>query len=262
MVAGFKPDVPPGDEGTVTVEWVTDHVVGAVAGEARIRWNDPARPEGTVTLKGVVTPAISIQPMAAVFLSVFAGEPGERVLTVVNNDEGPLAVTRVENGRHVAAAVSTVEPGKVFKVTVRPAAGVTPGRYEESLTLHTDSVSAARVELPVHLLVKADLYANPDAVDFGTVHLDQARKPGLVDFLAQTLLVKRREGSFEITSVACDLPAVAVRRLSEGASDSFEVDVHLRPETLRPGRLEGRIRISTSDPRFPELVVPVRGEVL
>src|SRR5437899_11861100 len=51
MRARFKPDVPPGGEGTVTVEWVTDRVVGAVEGEAHIRWNDPARPEGTAMLK-------------------------------------------------------------------------------------------------------------------------------------------------------------------------------------------------------------------
>src|SRR5437016_6025056 len=118
MKARFLPDVPPGREGTVTVEWATDHVIGPVTGEARIRWNDPARPEATVTLTGVVTPLISIQPIPAVFLSVFAGEPGERVLTVVNNDERPLAVTGVESGPHVTAALTTAEPGKVFKVTV------------------------------------------------------------------------------------------------------------------------------------------------
>src|SRR5207249_4140128 len=95
-----------------------------------------------------------------VFLSVFTEEPGERVLTVVNNDERPLAVTGVESGPHVTAALATAEPGKIFKVSVRPAAGVAPGRYEELLTLHTDSPTAARVELPVHLFVKADLYAD------------------------------------------------------------------------------------------------------
>ena len=262
MTARFKPDVPPGSVGTVTIEWVTDRVVGPVQGEARLSWNDPARREATVIVKGVVTPPISIEPIPAVFLSLFKGEKGERLLRVVNNEERPVAVTRVETGPHVVASLSMVKPGKVFKVTVRPAPDVAVGRYEESLTLKTDNPAASEITLPVHLFVKADLYADPDAVDFGAVRLDQARTPRVADLLAETLLVKRREGSFEITSVACDLPAVAVRRLSEGASDSFEVDVHLRPETLRPGRLEGRIRISTSDPRFPELVVPVQGEVL
>jgi len=50
-------------------------------------------------------------------------------------------------------------------------------------------------------------------------------------------------------------------RSPERPSDRFQIDVRLRPETVRPGKLEGRIRIATSDPRFPELVVPVQGEV-
>ena len=102
-------------------------------------------------------------------------------------------------------------------MTVRPAAGVVPGRYEEALTLHTDSPTAAHLELPVHLFVKADLYAEPDAVDFGTVPLEQVRRSGAGELFAQTLVVKRRDGSFEITSVACDLPAVAVMRSPERA---------------------------------------------
>ena len=72
----------------------------------------------------------------------------------------------------------------------------------------------------------------------------------------------RPGGSFEITSVACDLPAVAVMRSPERPSDRFQIDVRLRPETVRPGKLEGRIRIATSDPRFPDLVVPVHGKPL
>src|SRR5439155_12700445 len=71
MKVRFPPDVPPGGEGTVTLEWATDHVVGTVTGEAHIRWNDAGRSEGTVTLTGVVTPPVSIQPLPAVFLSVF-----------------------------------------------------------------------------------------------------------------------------------------------------------------------------------------------
>src|SRR5262249_49726591 len=96
MTARFKPEVPAGGEGTVTIEWVTDQVVGPVQGEARLSWNDPSRREATVPLKGVVTPPISIQPIPAVFLSLFAGEKGERLLTVVNNEDKPVAVTHVE----------------------------------------------------------------------------------------------------------------------------------------------------------------------
>ena len=82
------------------------------------------------------------------------------------------------------------------------APGVTSGRYEESLRIEVDGPEAVRLEVPVHLMVKADLYASPDVVDFGDIPLDRAAQaPGVFDLLRQTILVKKRAGEFRIASV-------------------------------------------------------------
>jgi len=41
----------------------------------------------------------------------------------------------------------------------------------------------------------------------------------------------------------------------------FAFDVSLLKDALRPGAIDGRIRIRTNDERFPEIVVPVRGVI-
>jgi len=51
--------------------------------------------------------------------------------------------------------------------------------------------------------------------------------------------------------------ALTIRRDPQGTSGSFQVDVKLVPAMLHPGELRGTIRIHTSDPAFPEFVVPV-----
>lgn len=86
--------------------------------------------------------------------------------------------------------------------------------------------------------------------------------PGLLNLLGQTFLVKTRQGEISLTSVGSDLDFLEIRQFPpEGKSATFRIDVGLKHAKLRPGPISGSIRIATSDPRFPELTVPVRGEI-
>jgi hypothetical protein len=265
MKARFAPaEIAPGADGKVTLEWATDHVAGAVEGIARIRWSDPAQPETQLTMKGSVVPAISIEPIAAVFLSAYANESAQRVLTIRNNDIRPLALTRAQAGPHATASLTTVEPGKVFTVSVRPAPHASPGKYEESLSIQTDDAAIGTITIPVHVWVKADLYANPDVVDFGTISRDAAQRPGATDaMLTQTAVLRHRSGAFQIKSIVSDSPLVVVTQSPSGPSESFTLQMKLRPEALFAGtRIEGKVRVRTSDRRFPEIDLPISGAVM
>ena len=257
MQARFgQAELPPGAEGKVTIDWATDHVGGAVEGSVRIRSNDPRHPALSLSLVGTVVPPISIEPMPAVFLSSFANEPAERVLTVRNNTDRPLELSVIESGPHTSAAVAPIDPGKAYKVSVSAKPPVAPGRYEESLTLQTGS---GPVTLPVHVWIKPDLYANPDAVDLGAVRADAGP-----DAVGQSVVLKRREGEFAIESVTSDVPALSVTRSpASGRSAAFKLDVRVRAQALAAAQsLAGTIRVRTSDPRFPEIDIPVSGAVV
>jgi hypothetical protein len=250
--------IAPGAQGTVTIDLATDHVAGAVEGIARIRSNDPSRPVAVLTLAGSVSAAISIEPIPAVFLSTFADEPAERVMTVRNHRDRPFELTGAEPGAHTTAAIATVERGKVYTVAVRTKPGAAPGRFEESLILQSTN---GPITLPVHVWIKPDLYANPEAVDFGTVPSDSPRPSA--DATAQTVVLRRRAGEFEIESIASDVAGVTVTRTpATGRSNSFTLNVRLRPRELASiASLAGNIRVRTSDPRFPEIVIPVTGSL-
>ena len=47
----------------------------------------------------------------------------------------------------------------------------------------------------------------------------------------------------------------------QGPTAVFELKIAPIKEKLKPGRLEGTIRIRTNDPEFPELVIAVRAEI-
>jgi hypothetical protein len=113
-----------------------------------------------------------------------------------------------------------------------------------------------------NVFVKADVYANPEEVDFGEIDLAALkRNPGRLPLLTQTFLVKRRQGPFTVRAYSTDVPGLAITT-SPGRADAihqFTISVSL--DKLTAGPLEGRINIRTSDPQFPEIEIPVHGKV-
>ena len=133
----------------------------------------------------------------------------------------------------------------------------------ESATVVTDHAERPRLTVSVNVLVKSDLYANPEAVDFGTVTLtDVDRSPRQLELLTQTVMLRRRQGTFEIKSVQSSIPAVKIiHEPAKGSSESFRLDVSLVRSELQPGPLEGSIRILTTAEDFPEVLVKTSGRV-
>jgi hypothetical protein len=256
--------IEPGSEGVIRLELKTAGTVGVIEAQALVFFNDPLLPKAVLTLRGRVRPPIELRPFGEVFLAAFKDEPVERVLTVVNNEEKPLAIKEIRaEGNHFLASLKTVEPGKVYTVSIKMAPGVPVGRYEESLVVEVNSPAGRALKVPVHLLVKPDLYATPDAVDFGEISLEQiGRSAEVLDLLNQTILVKGRRDQFSIVSIVCDLPAVTLRQTpSGGPSRTFRIDVSLNRDRLERGPLRGSIVVRTSDTEAPELRIPVQGSV-
>ena len=263
MTARMKPVIPPGKEGQITVRWDSGRVKGDVSGEVVLHTDDPAQPPVVLLLKGVVKPALEVLPSHAVFLSVFKGESIEQTVTIINNEGRPLAITRLEpRGQHFLAELRAVDPGKVYQLVVRVAPETPPGRYREALHVHTDQTERSPIKIAVNVLVKTELYVFPDTVDFGPASLaDLARTPSLIEYITQTVLIKKRQGDFEIMSVTSDLPFFRISQEPAGRSGTFRIDVGLDRDKLSPGEIQGSLRIRTDNTEFPELFVPVRGEL-
>jgi hypothetical protein len=263
MTARMKPVISPGGEGQVTVRWDTGRVKGYVSGEIVLHPDDPVQPAIFLCLKGVVKPPLEVLPSRTLFLSVFKGESIEQTVTIVNNEAQPLAIKRLEpHGQHFLAEFRTVDPGKVYQLVVRVPPETPPGRYSEGLDLHTDQAGRSPIKIAVNVLVRTELYVFPDSVDFGTMSLAElTQTPSLVESMTQPLLVKKRQGDFEIKSVTSDLPLFRISQEPSGRSGTFRIDVSLDRDKLRLGKVEGLLRIRTDDREFPELLIPVRGEL-
>jgi hypothetical protein len=264
MKARFARQIEPGQQHTITITWDTKAISGEVSAQAVVRFKDSAVPALRLALNGVVKAPIELLPHPAAFFSVFKGETAERRIRIVNNEETAVTVKGVQaQSTHFTAAVETVQPGRAYELIVRVPGDVPPGRYMESATVLTDHPEHPRLTVAVNVLVKTDLYASPEEVDFGTVTLtDIDRSPRLLEMLTQPVILRRRQGVFEIKSVESSIPAMTVvRDPATGSSESFRLDISLVRSKLQPGPLEGSIRILTTDADFPEVSVKVSGTV-
>jgi hypothetical protein len=265
MTARLPEQVAPGGEGSISLEWATDHVQGSVRGVTVVETNDPRARSITLVLAGTVHAPIDIEPIPAVFLSSYRGEDVQRELTLRSNQPGPVTMRLdAHGGAHYTASLEPIQPGKTWRLTVKPAAGTPPGRYTETLRIESDDPMIGKLHLAVHVFVKPDVYANPDEIDFGEVPLIRIRQqPAAMRFLEQAVIVKKREGTFRLRGIRSDVMALDLRATpSSSESGTFRIDASLRPEGLRPGSLEGTISIDTDDLEFPRLTVRVRGSVV
>ena len=259
----FPPSIPPGAERRVVVEWNTADAKANATAEVLLRTNDPGRPEVTLALRATVVSPIEFRPMPAAFFSVYQGETAGQTVTLVNNEDRPLRVTGIEpEGSHFTATVREVTPGKVFELRLSVPAKTQAGRFMEAVHVRTDHPSFPNLRVGVNVFVKTELYANPESLDFGVVPLDRLAGSNALDFMTQTFLVKARRGPFELRSIESDVPGLAITRTpASGSSDVFRIDVAMAKEKLAKGPLKGSLQIRTSHPDFPEIRVPVNGEI-
>lgn len=258
MTARATPVIAAGAEGKVSLQWDTRFVVGKLAGKGILYFDNPVQKPIVLALSGVVKPAIEFVPARVVYLSIFKGESAEQTVTIINNDEThPLQITRIERrGQHFVAHLDTLETGKVHNIVVKVLSNTPPGRYFEALEIHTDDPTHSPLMIGVNIVVKENLYTFPHILEFDTGDGSQ-----VAGQFAHWLLVKKREGQFEIKRVTSTIPSLRTERQPEGKSGTFRIDVSIDSTQLKPGKITGMLHIETDDSEFPELAVPVRVEL-
>jgi len=264
MTARFGALIAPGLDRSIAIEWDTSHVASEIEAQAIVHFADTSQAPVTLRLRGVVQPPLEILPFPAIFLSAFQGEDIEGRLKIVNHQGQPTVLSLSQPSiKHFTATLAELERGRAYEVVAKIPPDVLPGHYDEQLALSTDDPKPVRLTIPVHLFVKANLYANPDVIDFGSVSADRTRKDSAIRELStQTFLVKKRDGVFAITKIRSDLEALELRQDPAGGdSSTYRIDVALNPQKIKAGKLAGSIEIDTDDKDFPLIRIPVTGRV-
>ena len=264
LTAKFKPEIPPGGEGFIQVDWNTTSFSGPIDLEAKLSSNDSVQPKFTFTLSGSIDPVIEVDPVWGAFISLYQDEKKEETLHIINHEQQHLKISSVEKqGTHFTASLKEVQPGESYDLTITVPAGTPLGRYEEALLLHTNHPKISEVPVGVNVLVMRDLHAFPELVDFKGIDLAILKEnPGLIDHLYENVTVGNRRGDFEIKSIQTDVPFLKITQAPpSGRSSRFTLDIQVLKEKLAPGKISGSIRIATDVKESPEITIPVVAEI-
>jgi hypothetical protein len=264
MVARVKQRLEPGESTTVEVTWDTGKLRRAVEGTLTLYLNDPAMPQLVLRMSGAVLPAIEFVPKPAFYFSQFSGERQSQSITLKNNQDQPIKLEGLSSSSEsFDYRFRELEPGKLFELTVSTRPDARPGRYRDSLFINTSDAHRPRLHVEVNILVKPDVFIDPEAVDFGTLSRAHIRaNRSVLDFIRQTLVISRREGRMRVTLVAADVPFLVVDTSPKGAAEAIMLEVGIDPDKMETGPISGFIRVGTDDPDHPVLDVPVRGSII
>lgn len=263
LKARLPQEIPPGETRRVTLSLEPVNLIGEWDWEVSFETNDPNNHLIRYELEAFVYSPIEVAPAPRVFFSLYNDEKAVRRLEVINHKARPLEISSTESlGSHFLAELETLEPGKKFQLTLTVPESIDPGRFQEVLLLHSDDPERPVIRIAVNVLVKEDLSAFPDTIDFGSLSIDKLRaQPALVPLLTQTILLRSRKDDFSITSVESDHPFLTVNRNPDDRAKIIQVDVGVDLEKLAPGPIEGVLTIATDHPKHPRIEIALSGIV-
>lgn len=259
-ISGFPAQVGPEQQIDLAVSFSTSGMRGPYSGELRLRLDDPGRPEAVFTLAGMVVPAIEFRPHAAFFVTGDRQTPAHASIEIVNHQDAPLRITRLEYPRErFDARLESVEEGRRYRLSIALRTDTTAGVRRDVIQLHSDDGRVLRVAANTRLGER--VYTFPAEVDLGTIPHSLLDDDG-GGLPAQTLMVYQVGGGDFQARFTTDVKGLAIATERGPKGDRWQATVTLERSAAAAGPIEGHIVIETNDPEFPRLVVPVKGSVL
>lgn len=264
-VADYDREIAPGGTGWVKSKLDTADFSGPVSKSILVMTNDPQDPTVSLVIKAEVKPYVEVLPRPLIRFNALQHEQLTEKVTIVSGDGSTdFKVTGVDSSvPYLKASVRQLDkeeqiPGKPapqYEVALALTEDAPMGPVNAQLSVHTDHPKAKTVLIKVYGVVRALLHVTPPQIQFGTV--EASSNPG-----RNVIVINNRTGGsgVEVTSAEVTDPAfdATVSPIQEGRR--YQVTVTIKPDA-EPGTKDAILKVSTNDPEFPQLTVPVRANI-
>ena len=264
LADGDEAVVKPGDSTEVRLTWETRESLGKITQSAVILTNDPGRPGLRFGVEGQVEPTIVLNPPGPIhFRNVSSdgpqrrrialsspGRPGTTVRSLAWSRTDLLTVTARPLPEHRLKALRV---GAGHEVDIELKSGTAPGLFHDEVVITTDHPSRPELRLPVWGRVIGPISLVPEQVRWAGV-------PGPEGGVATVMIrvLGRTSATFAVETapgpLGVDIAPAGGPSKSAGRDYRMTVTV---PAGTPPGRIAGRILLTTDHPRAPQVTVPV-----
>jgi hypothetical protein len=264
LVTRMPREIAPGAEDTIRFKLDTSSLEGAFQGQILVSLNDPALSEASLTFEGQVVPTIELSPMPAFFVSAQRGQAEQSSIEIINHAPEPLDIEKVEHPTdRFDTVLETLEGGRRYRLTLLLKPDGPVGRGTETVLLNTSSKTLPVLKVSANTYLHERVYTFPDAIDLGAIPIAVIRRnPGILEQIAETLMIYQENGSDFKIELSTDVPACNLRSERGPKGDRYQATVSLISDNLKAGPIIGSIFIQTNDPQFPKITVPVSGWIL
>ena len=262
IVTRMPARIEPGSQASLHFKLDTSNLIGQFDGFVLVAFSDPSIPDARLSVEGAVVATIEASPRA-LFVVVDRDMTQEQSLEIRNHEPEPVRITKVDfPSDRATVRLETVEDGRRYRLTLTAKGKGAAGKKAEIIQLTTSSQTMPVLKIAANTYVRERVYTFPESVDLGALPLSAIRKmPDLLKQSAQTLMVYRK-GSHDFQATAStDLP-LSLKSERGPLGDRWQFTITLKEESIKAGPISGAIIIKTNDPEFPQLTVPVSGNIL
>lgn len=212
---------------------------GKVDKQAIIRSNDPANPQQTLRIHGVVRAIIDVKPSTNVLFNGMAEQLSESVLNLVATDT-PFRITGIQSNlkEDISYSLETVTEGKHYRLKV--ANKLHYGNYGGFIKLTTNLARQPNILIHVLGFIAGEITVRPQNLLIGKLG------SGLPERVGKVTVVSNRKKPFNITGLTYDRNLLSVSQEKLANQEGFTLQVQPRLEGVPPGtRKQTTLKIDT-----------------
>jgi len=255
-VAQYDKVIPPGQEGTITIEIDGNKVAGTFNKRATVQTNDPKHPQMTIALAGKIIAYVDIQPSSRVYLSGMYGEHVSKELTVTSNERKKdfeiLKVTSNVDDKITYKVIPDAEPG-TYKIKVWKNPKLPTLHTWGSLFIDTNSEHSPQKVIQVNVATRGAIVCQPSTINFGAVRFAKGSESDPVP-AEKTMTVFKVKGEFKIKDVEFSSPGYTAEIEPVEDGKRYKILVNFAPEERKRQYVDEMI-INTDDPNEPSVRV-------
>lgn len=263
-VAEFDREIPAGGEGTVQAELDTLSLTGKSSSMLGVFVEGHEDPAVVLTLEAEVINKLFAHPGYARWIYVQHEEEGTIEQTVYSNDGAEFEVVSVEPPiPAVDVSFREAKPeerqekakGSQWLVSATLDSRAPVGPVSGFITVHTTHPQQKVMQIPVSGFVRPAVFVEPQKGEFGRLELAAPRH---ATFQVRTFSSE----PIHLTDAEADIPGVSAIIDTVEDGRTYNVVVVFDPASMREGRFEGELKLTTDSDKVPAVTVDLTGTLV